>query len=91
MAEKRDSLKESGKEVRTKSSSKLIKDYKTQKNIENIEKGSEKCPTKNSDKNKSEDKTGKSSSEAGTMKKNGSNWLQVASITLNLFLIVSTR
>ena len=86
MAEKR----ETENTIETKnSSSKLIKNEKTQKTINKFEKFQnekskssktvEKCPTKS--------KTDKSSVEE--MKKTGSNWLQVSSITLNLFLIVS--
>ena len=89
MAEKR----ENETQIETKnSSSKLIKNEKTQKTINKFEKfqneksksskSVEKCP-----KTKSKSKTEKSSVEE--MKKSGSNWLQVSSITLNLFLIVS--
>ena len=89
MAEKR----ENETQIETKnSSSKLIKNEKTQKTINKFEKfqneksksskSVEKCP-----KTKSKSKTEKSSVEE--MKKSGSNWLQVSSINLNLFLIVS--
>ena len=86
MAEKREN--ETKLEAKN-STSKLIKNEKTQKSINKFEKfqneksktikSVEKCPTKS--------KTEKSSVEE--MKKSGSNWLQVSSITLNLFLIVS--
>ena len=86
MAEKREN--EAKLEAKN-STSKLINNEKTQKTIKKFEKlqneksktskSVEKCPTKS--------KTEKSAVEE--MKKSGSNWLQVSSITLNLFLIVS--